>query len=240
MPETLWVGKRFEDIPPDLLAGDVVVKSNHGSGYFHIIRDGNYDRRALISETRRWLRTDYSRKHGEWNYRGFDRRLFVEEFLKDTDGRPVRSESKIQVFGQDALFMFFFQDRHTDHARQSLYDRNGSAFDFEQYQQGPVSLEPPPPCWARMFKMAAKLAAGRDHVRVDLYETGGSIYFSEFTFFNVGGRFTRKVIEQFPQINELWDLRRTWFLAQPQSGWRGAYARWLKARLDRQGMQPDA
>ena len=55
IPKVLWVGDRFEDIPPDLISGDAVVKSTHGSGYFHIIRDGIYDRDELISETRRWF-----------------------------------------------------------------------------------------------------------------------------------------------------------------------------------------
>ncbi len=240
VPETLWVGKRFEDIPPDLLAGDAVVKSTHGSGFFHIIRHGKYNRRELISKTRKWLRTDYSRYHGEWNYRGIDRKLFVEEFLKDASGRPVTSESKVNVFGQSALWMYFFHDRLSDNARQSLYDKTGNAFEFEPYLHYPLSVEPPPPSVPEMFKVAEKLAAGRDYVRVDLYEIGGSIYFSEFTFFNVAGKFNLEVIDLFPQINKLWDLRKTWFLTTPHSGWRGAYARWLKSRIDREAARSDA
>ena len=91
-----------------------------------------------------------------------------------------------------------------------------------------------------MFEIAAQLAAGRDHVRVDLYEIDGTIYFSEFTFYNVAGRFDFKVQESFPEMIRLWDLRRTWFLTKMQSGWRGAYARWLRSRLDRMAAQPDA
>lgn len=34
VPRTLWVGERFEDIPPELIAGDAVVKTSHGSGFF--------------------------------------------------------------------------------------------------------------------------------------------------------------------------------------------------------------
>ena len=240
IPKTLWVGERFEDIPSGLLTGDVVVKANHGSGFFHVIRNGDYDRQEMIARTRNWMCTDYNRYHGEWNYRGINRKLFVEEFLKDADGQPVCREPKIYVFGDTALFAFWFHDRLTDQARLSLYDALGSAFEYQPYLHYPVSFDAAPSCLPRMFEIAAQLAAGRDHVRVDLYEIDSTIYFSEFAFYNVAGRFDFKVQENFPEMTRLWDLRRTWFLSQPHTGWRGAYAHWLKARLDRMAAQPDA
>ena len=233
IPKTLWVGERFEDIPPELIAGDAVVKTTHGSGFFHIVRDGNYDRQEMISKTRKWMRTDYSRYCGEWNYRGIERKLFVEEFLKHADGRPVSLEAKIYVFGATALYSFCFHDRLVDQARQSFYDAHGSVFPYTQYLHYPVSFDPPPPSHPQLLKTARRLAAGRDHVRVDLYEVDGAIYFSEFTFHTIGGKLGSAVQRQFPQLNRLWDLRRTWFLTHPHTGWRGAYARWLRARLDR-------
>ncbi|MGI9514102.1 MAG: ATP-grasp fold amidoligase family protein [Anderseniella sp.] len=238
-PRTLWVGERFEDIPPQLLAGDTVVKSTHGSGFFHIIRNGHYDREEMIARTRKWMRTDYSRYFGEWNYYGIDRRLFVEELLKHSDGRPASQEAKVYVFGETALCAFYFHDRLTDQARQSLYDDSGNAYDFDQYLDYPVAIEVAPSSLPRVIETASRLAAGRDHVRVDLYEIDGDLYFSEFTFYNRAGRFGRAIQKEFPHMTRLWDLRRTWFLNQPQPGWRGAYARWLKARLDRQASQTD-
>lgn len=233
VPETLWVGERFEDIPLDLITGDAVVKSTHGSGFFHIIRDGNYDRQEMIAKTRKWMRTDYSRYCGEWNYRGIDRKLFVEEFLTHGDGRPVSLEAKVYVFGETALYSFCFHDRLTDQARQSFYDAHGNVFSYTQYLHYPVSFDPPPPSHPQLLEIASRLAAGRDHVRVDLYEVDGTIYFSEFTFHTIGGKLGSAVQRQFPQLNRLWDLRRTWFLTHPHTGWRGAYARWFRTRLDR-------
>lgn len=240
VPETLWVGERFEDIPAELLAGDAVVKSSHGSGFFHIIRNGNYDRLEMIARTRKWMSTDYSRYHGEWNYRQIDRRLFVEKFLLDHNGEPVSREAKVFVFGETALFAFWFHDRLTRRARQSLYDAHGNAFDFSRYMDYPVSFDPPPSSLPRMFEIAARLASGRDHVRVDLYELEGDFYFSEFTFYNVAGKFDPTVVRNFPETNTIWDLRRTWFLMQSQTGWRGAYARWLRSRFERMATQPEA
>ena len=220
IPKTLWVGQSFEQIPPELLTGDAVVKANHGSGFFHIIRNGDYDRQQLIAKTRRWMSTEYGRYHGEWNYRGVERKLFVEEFLKDTSGAAVAEEAKVFVFGGVALCTSYFHDRLTDRARQSLYDINGNAYNFEQYMHYPVAIEPAPDSLSDTFEVAARLGAGRDHVRVDLYKIDGALYFSEFTFYNMAGRFGWGIQTEFPQLNRLWDLRRTWSLSQPKSGWR--------------------
>lgn len=240
VPRTLWVGDRFEDIPPELTGDDVVVKTSHGSGFFQVIRSGDYDRRELIARTRKWVRTDYSAYHGEWAYRDTERKLFVEELLKDGDGRPVGSEAKVYVFGNTALCAFYFHDRLDDKARQSLYDRQGNAYDFDQYLHYPVAIEAAPASLPKTFKVATRLAAGRDHVRVDLYEIDGEIYFSEFTFYNMAGKFGSGIQKEFPEMSTLWDLRRTWFLTQAHTGWRGAYARWLKVQLDGLTAQRDA
>ncbi|MBQ5364543.1 MAG: hypothetical protein IIU49_00585, partial [Spirochaetales bacterium] len=40
-----------------------------------------------------------------------------------------------------------------------------------------------------MFSIARKLSAGHPFIRVDMYNIGGRIYFSELTFFTHGGFF---------------------------------------------------
>ena len=231
VPRTLWVGTRFENIPEDLLAGDVVVKATHGSGLFRLIHGGQYDRGEMISATRKWLATDYHRYHGEWNYSGIERRLFVEEMLKDKNGQPVRVESKVYVFGDVPLYSFHFHDRLSSQKTMSLYDRNGTAQAFVDYMDIASCLDDAPASHQKMFDVAAQLAGGRDHVRVDLYEVDGDIYFSEYTFHNFGGLISADIRATFPEIDMLWDLRRSWFLRVPQTGWRKAYAKWLNMRL---------
>ena len=90
------------------------------------------------------MRTDYSRYYGEWNYRAIDRKLFVEELLKHADGRPVSQEAKVHVFGDTSLCAFYFHDRLTDQAHQSLYDAHGNAYDFDRYCTIPLR-------WSRLL-----------------------------------------------------------------------------------------
>ena len=46
---------------------------------------------------------------------------------------------------------------------------------------------PKPECMDEMFRMAAKLSEGVPFLRVDLYQSGGKIYFGELTFFPNSG-----------------------------------------------------
>ena len=38
-----------------------------------------------------------------------------------------------------------------------------------------------------MKKLAEKLSAGMPHVRVDLYDIDGKVYFGEYTFYHMSG-----------------------------------------------------
>ncbi len=231
VPETKWIGDRFEDIPADLLAGDVLVKTNHGSGFHHMIRNGIYDAGFLARETRRWMSRDFSRYAGEWNYTGIDRKLFVEEFLKDKTGAAVSAEAKVHVFGSRAAFAIYFRNRLTNHPTISLYDRTGTAYPVGSEINMKCDLQPLPEEHRVVFSLAEKLARGMDHVRVDFYLMDGKVYFSEFTFHPLAGRFTVNMLNACPDVDSMWDLRKSWFLSHPQPGWRGAYASWLKQRL---------
>lgn len=106
--------------------------------------------------------------------------------LKDKNGQPVSVESKIYVFGDVPLYSFHFHDRHSSHESMSLYDRNGKARPFVDYMDIKACMNDAPASHGKMFEMATRLADGRDHVRVDLYEVDGEVYFSEYTFHNFG------------------------------------------------------
>ena len=46
---------------------------------------------------------------------------------------------------------------------------------------------PKPEKFDEMKEFATKLSQGMRHVRIDLYEINGNIYFGEYTFFHGGG-----------------------------------------------------
>ena len=228
----LWTGDDPDLIPEQLLAGNVVVKANHGSRWNVMVRNGQVDRAAMRAQASGWMKRRYGRSFGEWGYKNASRCLFVEEMLL-TDGKPIRSEFKFHVSGGRTAFVFI--ERETEEAgSQTFYlDRDGRpcAASFEgDFSSLNFRL---PSCYRSMRRIAEMLAAPFDFVRCDLYEMGGEIYFSELTVYptsGVGVRHQRLKLRQLR--NSMWDLRKSWFLTVPQSGWRKAYAASLRRWLD--------
>ena len=101
-------GSRAEDIPDDILAGDVVVKANHGSGWNIFINNGRYVRADLNRQANIWMDRRFGRRHAEWGYYGVEPVLFVEEMLVD-HGRPVVDEYKFYCGAGKMAFAFVRQ-----------------------------------------------------------------------------------------------------------------------------------
>ena len=77
-------------------------------------------------------------------------------------------------------------DRFSDHHRD-CYDMDWEKLDFStDHEQSPIT-QPKPEGFEEMKELASKLSKGFRHVRVDLYNVSGKIYFGEMTFFPGGG-----------------------------------------------------
>ncbi|TPN80862.1 hypothetical protein FJ987_16840 [Mesorhizobium sp. CU2] len=98
VPRTMWSGGDPADIPVDLLAGDVVVKANHGCAMNIFIAGGEPSRDHIIAKARRWLRKIYGRRDGEWAYWSIVPPVFVEERLP-LSGETIATDIKVHVCG---------------------------------------------------------------------------------------------------------------------------------------------
>lgn len=234
--EILWIGSDPDRIPDDVLAGKVVVKSNHGAGRYVLVCDGQVDRARLRRSASLWLNKGFGVGRGEWGYKNVDRRIFVERMLVE-DGLPVRTEYKFAVSCGQTAYVFVARKVAEGDVQQFHIDRNG------RVQAESIDGDPrlrhftAPACFARMRQFAEKVSAQFDFVRCDLYELHGEVYFSEFAVYPQSGR-TSASDELKNLRNSLWDLRRSWFLTTPQSGWRRIYARALRRWLDRSSPPP--
>ncbi|RRI03051.1 hypothetical protein EH240_10765 [Mesorhizobium tamadayense] len=227
----LWSGRDATQIPAALLSGNVVVKANHGCRWNMMIRDGAVDMAKLRRRTSRWMRRRYGRKFGEWGYKGARKMIFVEEMLIQ-DGVPVPLEYKFHVSNGTTAYVYAARRDGQGNELKCHFDRDGD-------------YAPPPPgsgeqwarielpqSFARMREIAERLTAPFDHMRCDFYEINGEILFSEFSVYPLSGK---GIINT--RLRDLcgdsWDLRQSWFLTTPQTGWRKIYAaallRWLDA-----------
>lgn len=180
--------RRAADIPWDALPDRFVLKANHGSGTNLIVRDkAAVDRDAVLREADGWLAGNHYAWTAEWAYSRIRPRLLAEALLPGPDD-GVPEDFKIYVFrGRPRLFEVH-QRRFRPGYRYIHLD--AETFGPVPFTWGEHAAPPeqaadytPPPEARRMVEIAARLGAGFDHVRVDLFLAGGRIWFGELTHY---------------------------------------------------------
>lgn len=231
VPETLWSGTDPDELPLQLLAGNVVIKANHGCRWNILVTDGKVDVDDMRRKTRRWARRTFGGHLGEWAYSRVRKRILVEAMLME-DGQAIAKEYKFHVAGGRTVYVFVSFGRFSSDRQMFTFDRDGIAYSLDRTKQFAGVTHAPPRNFLRLRELAERLGRQFDYVRCDFYERGDELYFSEFTVYPSSGMANLKHPELAERQNRGWDLRNSWFLASRQRGWRHAYAmaltRWLE------------
>ncbi len=230
VPRTLWTGSRAEDIPGEVLAGNVVVKANHGSGWNLFIWEGEYERSKLNRHANGWMSRSFGRTHAEWGYYGVEPALFVEEMLVEP-GRQIVDEYKFYC-GAGKMAFAFVRQTETDSTRlEGVLDDDGQSH-AGSFDAGELSGAVRAPAeWHRLRQAALSLSCHFDFVRCDFHLVDGDIYFSELTLYTMGGFAWIDDAGLNTLYTSIWDLRNSWFMQTPQAGWRKHYASALRVLL---------
>ncbi len=64
----LYVTDKPKTIPFEKLSENFVVKSNHGSGTNIIIKNSKYNKKEIVKECKKWLKTPHGLEKLEWAY----------------------------------------------------------------------------------------------------------------------------------------------------------------------------
>ena len=227
--KVLWVGSDPDQIPAQVLYGNVVIKANCCSGANVMVFDGKVVRAALRKTTRLWLERPYGQEKGEWGYKNGRHCLFVEEMLLE-DGQPIRQEYKFHVSGGRIAYVFV--TRRDDSGKHFCHlARDGQLASVQKNGASTRGEIIVPATFDRLAAIAERLGASFDYMRCDFYERDGEIFFSELTPYPQSG-FSSGI----PYLDDLrgsqWDLRKSWFLTNPQRGWRRVYSAALRRWLD--------
>jgi len=191
LPKLLWSGIPSE-INTDLIESfpqEFVIKSSHGSGMTRIVYDkNNIDIEKLKSETRQWLDTDFSLKHGEWQYRWIKPKIMIEEFLKTRNSKPP-VDYKFYCFNGEIVLCNIHLGRFDIH-RNLFFDKEFNMLPISNNKNGNFRIDSSEVITKEMFyeliNISEKLSEGFHFVRVDLYYTDRP-YFGELTFTPAAG-----------------------------------------------------
>ena len=175
VPRTLWSGTVLPERSP--CDYPLVVKSNHGSNQYRIVRD-DADWQEARRASRGWLKP-YGRWLDEWHY-GAARRLIMIEPMLGGEGASLPVDYKVYVFGGRAVIVQAHVGRGMSH-RWTQFDR-----EWQPLSDDAVDLEAPEHL-AEMLEAAEQLAAGHDFLRVDFYDVDGQLWFGEFCLYPGSG-----------------------------------------------------
>ncbi|MGI6544892.1 MAG: ATP-grasp fold amidoligase family protein [Fastidiosipilaceae bacterium] len=202
----LGVWNCFDEIDFSVLPKQFVLKTNHGSGTNLIVKDKN---KLDLKNARRffndWMKIDFAFVNGfELHYSKIKPLIIAEQYMETANGEL--QDYKFLCFDGKPYYCWVDIGRNTNHSR-TVFDLDWNVQPWRQVScpsyDKPI---PKPQNYNKMIDIVTKLCQGFPHVRVDLYNVNGNIYFGEMTF-SSGSGFNRIVPERYDmELGALWDL----------------------------------
>jgi hypothetical protein len=201
-----------EDIDYEALPDKFVAKPNHGSNMHLIVKSKpEISRQQLIAICKKWLKTNYGLFNYEWAYRKIPRKIIIEQLLESPDGE-LPHDYKFYCFTGKCKFFRVTRNRFRNIIRSGFYTPQWQQIDVNVGGY-PIDTElKQPDCFHDMIRLAEKLSAPFDFVRVDLYEHQSLIYFGELTHYEASG-LGRMEPQSFDfEAGKFWKLQRNYWL----------------------------
>lgn len=187
---TLAVYDSVEDIDLDKLPDQFVLKTNHSGGNTGVVicRDKkSFDLEKTKKKLAASLKSDMFSNTREWPYTQIKPQVFAEKYMSEKTINSDLKDYKFFCFDGKVNALFIGTDRGTGDVKFDFYDADFNHLDLIQFHPMSGKVLPKPENFEEMKTLASKLSKGIPHVRVDLYNISGKIYFGELTFYHHGG-----------------------------------------------------
>ncbi len=239
VPRTLWRGRDPDTIPAALLAGDVIVKANHGCDMNAVVSGGQPDHATIVREARGWLAKRQGRHNSEWGYWPIVPEILVEEMLPLAGGE-IATEIKVHMCGGVVCFVRaedkkLLMSRMFDPAGNPLPGRD---IDYPREDQALPVTARLSECIREAAAIAPRIAGDLDYVRVDFLVTSERLFAGEITVYTAGGYSTWSNPAIMTSIEQHWRLDQADFLQRRHTGLARLYAEALLAKCRRDGSDP--
>lgn len=186
---TLNVYNSVDEIDLSSLPEKFVLKTNHNSGGIVICNnkselDWSYAKHKLS------LAYNYNFYYSlrEWPYKDVDRKIIAEQYIEDSKSGSLH-DYKFYCFNGEPKVLLIATERNnkTSETKFDFFDMDFNHLDFRRgHPNSDIRIDKP--CsFEKMKELARKLSQGHIHVRVDLYEVDGKVYFGELTFYPGSG-----------------------------------------------------
>lgn len=183
----LGVWDKFEDIDFKKFPPQFVLKCTHDSGSKVICKDkSSLDLEQTRKKINRCLRKNFYYNTREWPYKNIPPRIIAEKYMVDESGTELK-EYKFFCFNGKPKALFVVYDREIG-AKADFFDMQFNKLPVKRsfYEDSHRKIIKPFG-FDKMIAIAEVLSKGFRHVRVDLYNVNGQVYFGELTFYPCGG-----------------------------------------------------
>ncbi len=198
-----------EEIDFDMLPKRFVLKCNHNSGLgMCICRDKDQlDISRVKKKLRKGLRQDYFLRYREWPYKDIPRKIIAEQYLEDVGGLPI-VDYKFYCFGEKPQYFMVSYGEASHQVRNHKFNMQLESIDYLFKNKPTIEANEItfPNNFDEMVKIVEILCKGHQHIRVDLYNVQGKIYFGEMTFYSGGGFINIVSDEMSSKMTDLIDL----------------------------------
>lgn len=190
------------------LPNQFVLKTNKGSGDVVIVDDKEKLSKQDVKRIKRKLNISLKKNYAfdsgfEMHYADIQPKVIAEKFLEENI-----QDYKFLCFGGKPYYCWVDIDRFIDH-RRNIYDLQWNLCDWEECYKSSDKIIEKPKNFDEMVKIAEKLCAGFAHVRVDLYNVDGKIYFGEMTFTSGSGFEIITPASMNEELGNLWEVDTT-------------------------------
>lgn len=183
------VYERAGEIDFNILPDKFVMKTTNGSHTVLLCDDkACLDIKSTISTLNKWL-NDWKGKVGrEWGYYNIQPKIICEKYL-DKDKNNDIIDYKFFCFNGEPHYLYVITERFLDGgAKLGVFDLEFNQLPYKRVDIPKLSKKIEKPAnFDEMIKIAKRLSEDFPHVRVDLYNIDGEIYFGELTFYNGSG-----------------------------------------------------
>lgn len=208
----LGIWESFDEIEFDSLPEKFVLKANHGSGMVLVVKNkSQLDLKKVKKQLDQWMDTAFEYACGfEMQYHGIPRKIIAEKYMISENENDL-PDYKFFCFQGRVFCSYTMLDYTIDHSKGRLgfFDRDYKLLPYYRKDFLPLTEQPAvPKNYSKMLEIAECLSDIEEisHMRVDLYNIDGEIYFGELTFTN-GSGYQIYEPEKFDQIlGEQWKL----------------------------------
>ena len=198
---TLGVWDNADEIDFSKLPDQFVLKCTHDSGGLVICTDKSKLNIAQAkSKLNGCLKHNFFWGQREWPYKDVKPRIIAEKYMVDESGTELK-DYKFFCFDGEPKAMFIATDRSNpkEETKFDFFDMDFNHLPFTNGHPNSTKEIKKPDGFDEMKELATKLSKGMPHVRVDLYNINGKLYFGELTFSHWSGLV--------PFVPEEWDYK---------------------------------